>query len=415
MKKLLEYILKVLSKSAIAKYKPMVIGITGSVGKTSTKEAIFSVLRGAFDVRQTSANYNNEIGFPMAILGLRKVGKLVWIPNILKSIWLIIKKHKNYPKILILEMAADKPGDIKYLTDIAKPNIGIVTALGEIPVHIEFFSGPEQISKEKSNIVKALSSNDLAILNYDDSAVLNMSQVSKAQVMTFGFNQGADVMASDLNYYISQADEISAGITFKVNYQGKSVPFKLKNALAKHQVYSALCGVCVGMKLGLNLLQIGQALENLDYPKHRMKLEKGIKNTFIIDDTYNASPIATKAGLQTLNDFGNKIIEKQGIGRKIAVLGDMLELGQYTVKAHNEIGELAGQIADILVCVGSRAKLIAETARQSMNDNIYAFDTSDEAKLKVQDLIKQGDIILIKGSRAMKMENIVEEIIFRFD
>ena len=415
MKKLLEYILKVLSKSAIAKYKPMVIGITGSVGKTSTKEAIFSVLRGAFDVRQTSANYNNEIGFPMAILGLRKVGKLVWIPNILKSIWLIIKKHKNYPKILILEMAADKPGDIKYLTDIAKPNIGIVTALGEIPVHIEFFSGPEQIAKEKSNIVKALSSNDLAILNYDDSAVLNMSQVSKAQVMTFGFNQGADVMASDLNYYISQADEISAGITFKVNYQGKSVPFKLKNALAKHQVYSALCGVCVGMKLGLNLLQIGQALENLDYPKHRMKLEKGIKNTFIIDDTYNASPIATKAGLQTLNDFGNKIIEKQGIGRKIAVLGDMLELGQYTVKAHNEIGELAGQIADILVCVGSRAKLIAETARQSMNDNIYAFDTSDEAKLKVQDLIKQGDIILIKGSRAMKMENIVEEIIFRFD
>jgi len=414
MRLLLKFILKLLSKAVIKKYKPLVIGITGSVGKTSTKEAVFQVLRKRFSVRANDANFNNEIGFPMAILGLKTPGKLIWIKNILSSIKLLLVKDRFYPKVLVLEMAADRPGDIKYLVNIARPKIGIITGVGELPVHVEFYSGPDQVAKEKSELVKSLPGDGLAILNHDDEVVYDMKDVTKTKVITFGFEDNAEISASDLRYFFENSDskEVRAGLSFKVSNKKSTVPFRLNNALGRPQVYSVLAATAVGLYFGMNLVEISQTLENFDFPPHRMKLLKGINNSFIIDDTYNASPLSVHAALDTLKDFGEKIISKIECGRKIAVLGDMLELGTFTEKAHRQVGNLAGERVQYLFTVGSRAKFIADSAfNQLPKENIKTFDNADEAKEEIKKFIKEGDIVLVKGSRAMRMEKIVEELI----
>lgn len=409
MRKLLQIILKLLSKAVIKKYKPIVIGITGSVGKTSTKEAVFSVLKGKFNVGANDASFNNEIGFPMAILGLKKPGRLIWIPNLLKSFGLLLFKNKKYPEILVLEMGADKPGDIGYLINIAKPEIGIITAVGELPVHLEFYSGPEEVAKEKSKLIESLPLKGFAVLNYDDEVVFRMRDLSRGEVMTYGFNAGADLKASDLIYFIQTDYQVAAGLSFKLNYEKSTVPFRLTDALGRHQVYAALAAIAIGLHFGMNLVEISQVLERMEFPKQRMKLVRGKKNSWIIDDTYNASPLSTHAALDTLKEFGDKAITKAGNGRKIAVLGDMRELGVFVEKAHRLIGNLAGERVEYIFTVGSAAKFIADSAfNQLPKENIMSFDNSDEAGEYLKNFIQEGDIVLVKGSRAMKMEKVVE-------
>lgn len=409
MRKLLQIILKILSRAVVKKYQPLVIGITGSVGKTSTKEAVFVVLKNKFKVRANDASFNNEIGFPMAILGLKKPGRLIWIFNILESLDLLFFKNKKYPEILVLEMGADKPGDLDYLIDIAKPKIGVVTAVGELPVHLEFYSGPEQVAKEKSKLIQALPPDGFAVLNYDDEIVFEMGQSSKAEVITFGFNQGAVLQASDVSYFVDSNSNISGGLSFKVSYEKSFVPFRLGNALGRHQIYAALAAAAVGLHFEINLVEISQALEKLEFPKQRMNLIKGIKDSLIIDDSYNASPLSTHAALDTLKEFGDKVISKTGTGRKIAVLGDMKELGIFTERAHRLIGNLAGERAEYLFTVGPAAKFIADSAfNQLLAENIMSFNDVREAKETIRAFVREGDIILVKGSRLMELEKIVE-------
>ena len=409
MRSILQKVLKVLSKAVIKKYNPTVIGITGSVGKTSTKDAVFAVLKGKFNVRANDASFNNEIGFPMAILGLKKPGRLIWISNLVKSLESLIFKSKNYPEILVLEMGADKPGDLDYLINIANPKIGIVTAVGELPVHLEFYSGSEEVAKEKSKLVQSLPSDGLAILNYDDEIVFEMKDLSKAEVRTFGFSDGANIRASDMSYFLDASEKVGGGISFKVNYEKGFVPFRLANALGRHQIYASLAATAVGLHFRMNLVEISQALEQLEFPKQRMKLLKGVKNSWIIDDSYNASPLSTHAALDTLKEFGDKVIAKGGLGRKVAVLGDMKELGIFTEKAHRLIGNLAGERTQYLFTVGPAAKFIADSAfNQLPKENIMSFDNVSEAGEYLKSFIQEGDIVLVKGSRAMKMEKIVD-------
>ena len=409
MRLILQKILKALSKAVIKKYKPIVIGITGSVGKTSTKEAVFSVLKTKFNVRANDASFNNEIGFPMAVLGLKKAGRLIWIPNLLRSFKLLLSKNKSYPEVLVLEMGADKPGDIGYLIDIAKPEIGIITAVGELPVHIEFYSGPEEVAEEKSKLIQGLPSNGFAVLNFDDEIVFRMRDLSRAETITYGFNAGADLRASDLMYFVQMNEQIIGGLSFKLNYEKSSVPFRLANALGRHQVYAALAAAAVGLHFKMNLVEISQALEKMEFPKQRMKLMKGMRNSLIIDDSYNASPLSSHAALDTLKEFGDKVIAKNEKGRKIAVLGDMKELGIFTEKAHRLVGNLVGERAEYLFTVGPAAKFIADSAfNQLPKENIMSFNDSVEAEEYLKSFIQEGDVVLVKGSRAMEMEKVVE-------
>ena len=434
MRRLLQLTLKVLSKAVIKKYNPTVIGITGSVGKTSTKEAVFAVLsvkggsaagKERFRVRRAVGSFNTEEGLPLAVLGDwseddlklvskygpsgKKIRKLFfWFGVVISGFFnLIFIPKSKYPEILVLEYGADRPNDIGKLLGIVRPKIGIVTALGEMPVHVEYYSGPEQVAKEKAKLVQALPPQGLAVLNHDDWTVFDMKDLSRAETMTFGFDPHATVRASDVNYFTGDG----AGISFKLNFENNFIPFRLSNALGRHQIYAVLAATAAGIHFGMNLVDISRALENLEFPKQRMKLLRGIKNSWIIDDSYNASPLSTQAALDTLKEFGDKMISKTGSGRKIAVLGDMKELGVFTEKAHRLIGNLAGEKTDYLFTVGRAAKFIADSAFNQMpKENIISFDLADEAGEQLKNFIQEGDIILVKGSRAMEMEKIVEAI-----
>lgn len=338
MKKIVEKILKILAAAVVKKYRPFIIGVTGSMGKTSTKEAVFAVLSKKFSVRRNIKNYNNEIGVPLTILGRDSGGRspFKWLAVFFAGLRLLYSKNE-YPQILILEMGADKPGDLKYLVSFVDPNIGVITGIGDVPVHIEFFKSPVQVAREKARLIEFLKADDFAILNFDDKAVSAMAGKTKAKVLTYGFGEGAKVRAT--NYLLNIGfDPSLSGISFKIEYDGKAVPVRLDGILGEHQVYPMLAATCVGLAKGMNLLEIIEGLKNYKAPKGRMQMLEGIKHTWILDDSYNASPAATLAALETLAKFEGR--------RKIAVLGDMLELGEFTEEMHRQIGEKASRSAD---------------------------------------------------------------------
>ncbi len=403
MQKILQFKLGILAGIYLWKYKPMIIGVTGNAGKTSTKEAIGAVVGHIKNVRVSDGSSKNELSLPLSIIGgwdeeYYEQGSSLWFwfKVLVGGYWSLVV-GQSYPEVLILEYGADKPGDIKKLVSKYKPHISVVTTVGDVPVHVEFFKEADSVANEKSNLVKVLSPSDFAILNHDDHRVLEMKSKTKARVITYGFNEGADVRPSDVEY-ISDEEGRPIGVNFKLNQGGHFVPVMIRGSLGKSQAWSAAAASAVGLALGMNLVQIDEALRGYHGPKGRLKILRGIKNSNIIDDTYNASPAATHLALETLRDVPAL--------RKIAVLGDMLELGEHSEKAHRAIGVFASGIVDILVCVGPRAKDIAS----AFSKEVFVFDNSNDAKSKVKELISEHDLVLVKGSQGMRMERIVEEI-----
>ena len=418
MSNLLARLLKKLASAVIWKYRPGIIGVTGSVGKTSTKRAIAVVLGSNRQIRAAPASLNNEFGVPLTILGewnseelalvskksapggrtLRKI--FFWLKVIVRGAYLIVFSPKsNYPEILILEYGADRPGDIKYLLSIARPNISVITAVGEIPVHVEFYAGPEEVAREKARLIECLPSAGFAVLNYDDARVRDLDNRTRAHVMTYGFGQGAQVRISGLEHRLK--NNAPVGIGFKLSYGGGVVPVKLDGVLSKSQAYAAAAAACLGLIFGLNLVKISEALKDYRPAPGRLELKVGVGSSWVIDDSYNASPAAMRAALDTLRILPGK--------RKIAVLGDMLELGKYTTQAHSQVGRLVARSANILVTIGPAAKFIAEGAKTAglPKRNIYSFMTAPEAQEPLANLIRRGDLILVKGSRAMHLEEVV--------
>ncbi|MFA6254689.1 MAG: UDP-N-acetylmuramoyl-tripeptide--D-alanyl-D-alanine ligase [Patescibacteria group bacterium] len=410
-KKILELKLRFLAKAILNKYKPEVVAITGSVGKTSTKEAIYTVLASAFNCRRNQKNYNNEIGIPLTIIGAEAGGKnpFKWFGVFIKAAGLLIKKDNNYPKILVLEMGADRVGDIKYLTSFVPVKVGVITTIA--PVHLEFFGTLEMIAKEKGMLIQNLAKDGYAVLNYDDKLVQPMRERTKAKVITFGNLPQADVSASDIaiSHDVSYKDVSTIqGISFKVVYQGKTVPVLLPKVLGRHLVPTALAAIAVGIIYNLNLHNIVAALKNFQPPLGRMRIIPGIKNTLIIDDTYNSSPLAVRQALYQLSQ-----INLNSHHKKYAVLGDMLELGVIAEQAHQEIGEAVVEYGiDYLITVGeiSRDTVRGAIKKGMSKDHCFNFPNSLEAGKFLQQRINEGDLLLIKGSQGMRMEKAVKEL-----
>ncbi len=351
----LEKILKFLAILILKKYQPKIIGITGSVGKTSSKEAIFTILNLHYQVRKNEKNYNNEIGLPLTIIGAESGESSIikWLGVFIKALGVLIFPVK-YPEILILEMGADRPGDIKYLTDFIKCNVAVLTDISES--HLEYFKTIDNVIKEKWTLVKSLKSNGLAILNIDNQKILkskNQEKNSNLRFLTFGFSEGADLKALEVIYNYNDNKKEIYGLSFKLNYKGTIIPIRLRNILAKHNIYATLTAIAVGIEFKLNLVEIATSLEKFSMPTGRMNLIEGIKNTSIIDDTYNASITSTISALEVLKEIQAP--------RKIAVLGDMLELGLETESGHKSVGKKFLEIKDgIFFAVGERMQFAAE-------------------------------------------------------
>ena len=424
-KKFIQKILKILAKRAIKKYQPIVIGVTGSVGKSSTKEAIYQVLKNDFRIRKSQSNYNNEIGLPLTILGFKTAGKNIfdWLGIFLKAIFNLPGKE-NYPEILILEMAADHPGDIAYLLRIVKPQIGVLTSIS--PTHLEFFKEIENVFAEKQLLIKNLPLNGWAILNKDDKLIAPLGNKIRSKVLTFGLEEEAMVRGIEISLSQSlEKKEIELkGLQFKIKYQGHVVPVFLSGVISHSQVYAILAAVAIGLSLNLNLLTIANYLSSYQHLPSRMSVLKGKKGIVIIDDTYNSSPLAVKEALRTLSEI--KIASES---RKFVVLADMLELGKKSKDLHYEIGEeVAKGNFNFLLTYGKESREIARGAREKVRPksdlesdlgseearnekNIFSFEHQNQLIKFLKENILAGDMILVKGSRGMKMEKVVKALI----
>jgi len=408
MRKILEGKLKLLARLILRRYRPTIIGVTGSLGKTSAKEAVHQVLAGRLQVRMSQKNYNNEIGLPLTIIGATSAGRSLggWLGVFLRALRLILVKDKDYPRVLILEMGVDRPGDMAYLTAIAPPLVGIVTSVSYS--HLEYFGTMAKIKEEKQVLIENLDTKGLAILNYDNEGSRSMAAASRARVITYGLREGADLMAQDIVYNFTKGTYELAGLNFKMNYRGAVVPVFMDHVMSETVLYAALAAAAVGIYFEMNLVDIAKALRNFYLPKGRMNVLAGIKHSFIIDDTYNSSPEAALAAVDILGR-----IKTDETATKYAVLGDMLEIGSYTEEGHRRLGEAVVKSGiRHLIAVGERARDIIRGATEAglSDDFIFHFDHAAEAGSFLQNRLKAGDVILVKGSQGMRMEKIVKEI-----
>lgn len=417
LKQIVVKILNLEARLILRKYKPKIVGITGNVGKTSTKEAVAAVLGTQYRVRKSAKSYNSEFGVPLTVIGCQTAWNSLWgwLENIYRGLILILFKE-NYPAWLVLEIGADRPGDIKSIIKWIKFDVAIVSRLPDVPVHIEFFKSKEQVIDEKMSLPLSIRPAGLVILNADDANVMSRREAIKAKVVTYGFSPEAEVRASNDHVMYEEQAGISApvGLAFKVDCQGNNVPVRVPGAVGSHLVYPILAAIAVGAELGINLIKGIEALATHATPPGRLHIVPGMNNSTILDDTYNSSPVAVEAALKALNQIETR-------GHKIAVLGDMMELGSHTAEAHKQIGEIAGQIANMLVTVGVRSKFTYGTALAHSTssgpsaggfnpDKLFHFDSAKEAGEYLKTIIRVGDIILVKGSQSMRMERVVEAI-----
>jgi len=403
-RKLIQYILNILARLILWRYHPVVIGVAGSVGKTSTKEAIYTVLKNNYRVEKNEFNLNTEIGLPLTIIqgkdARRRIG--LWFYNIFHALRLIIFKDKNYPSLLILEMSEDAPGMLKYLVNLARPQIGVVTAIGNPPVHLKYYKNIEEVIQEISYLPQHLPSGGTAILNADYLSSPLMGNKKAASVMTYGFQDTADVRITD--YKLIHEDDLNhLGCSFRLEYQGSYVPLQLEGVFGRAQAYALAAAAAVALSFKMNLVKIAELVRGYKIVGGRTHFLSGINDSWILDDSYNACPDSVRNALD--------LIKEIPASRKIVCLGDMKELGYMANQAHREIGKAVASIANIFIGVGEKMKLAQEVITNEYPAvKTYWFPNSGEAAQKTKSLIKKGDLILVKGSRVMEMEKITQAL-----
>jgi UDP-N-acetylmuramoyl-tripeptide--D-alanyl-D-alanine ligase len=392
------------AKLVLKKYNPKIIAVTGSVGKTSTKDAIYHAISHWSFTRKSEKSFNSEIGVPLTILGVPNgwSNPITWIRNIFEGLELILLPN-NYPKWLVLEIGADRPGDIESITKWLKPDISVITRLSKVPVHVEYFQSVGELIREKSFLVQSTKIDGFVILNSDDEDVLNFANLVENKKFSYGTSSDADILGK--KYKISYERSLPVGIQFEVMNGEVVETVSLTGVLGVQQMYPVLAALAVGQALGLPLTDLAKVFDTYEIAPGRMKLIKGVKDSIIIVDTYNSSPVALFEALNTLKGLKTK-------GRKFALLGDMLELGSYSGDEHKKAGMEASTSCDFLVTVGIRSRLIVEGALNAgmPESNILQFDDSRSAGKYMETVVAKGDVVLAKGSQGMRMEKAVEEI-----
>lgn len=345
-----------------------VIGITGSVGKSTTKEMIAEVLSTRYRTLKSPGNLNNEIGLPLTLLRLTS-------------------GHQR----AVLEMGFYVPGEIAFLCDIAQPQIGVVTNIGT--VHAERAGSQEAIARGKSELVQALppAPEGVAILNFDDPWVRKMEERTKARVFFYGLSPEANLWADNVTGLGLD------GIRFRLHYRGETLHVKIP-LIGRHSVHTALRAAAVGLAEGMNWQEILEGL-NQGHTQLRLAAVRSQSGALLLDDTYNASPESMLAALNLLDELE---------GHKIAVLGDMLELGTYERAGHEMVGLRAAQVAHVLLTLGTKAHIIADAARRAgmKKSAIFEFEEFDPLMEWLLVNLTKKDTVLIKGSHGLRMDRI---------
>ncbi len=406
VKKKFAAVLGMLARMVLHSRQPIVIGITGSVGKSSTKEAIALVLSKNYTVRFSPGNYNNEFGLPAAILGVPSPGRspALWVKAVFHAFALSCRLER-YPEVLVLEMGVDHPGDMDYLLRIVRPNIGVLTRIAAS--HLVHFDSLAHIAKEKGKLIAALPEEGFAVLNADDERVMQQNERTKAKVISYGLAATSTLVADNIR--LLQEGSRIEGISFKLNSGGKSIPVRLPHIIARHHLSSVLAAVAVGMALRMNLVDIASALAEYAPLPGRMNLLSG-HGIRIIDDTYNASYVSTEAALATVRE----IIAP----RKVVILGDMLEIGVDSDEVHRSLRDaIIASGATVFIGVGQRMRFLADALRGTHfpEKNIFHFLDPVTAGESLGAYIRPGDLVLVKGSQGLRMEFIVARFLDDWD
>lgn len=397
-KKLIIITLTYESRIVLCLKKPTIIAITGSVGKTSTKDALFTILQPHVTVRKTHKSYNSDFGIPLSVLGLPNAwGNMVgWCKNILSGFMSFFSR--NYPKYLVLEVGADHPGDISKPAKWLTPKYAVFTCFPDVPVHVEFFDSPEAVIKEKETLAQYTQKNGVLILNHDDRRVMSMVGRFPQKIVSYGMSGEATL---SLTSFSVKKEDNTFVATGTLVYKNETHYVHIPHLITHTQILQALPGILVLLEEGFSFTDAVTGILQLEPTKGRLSVLQGINQSIIIDDTYNASPIAMTHALEVLTHMPE-------VTRRIAVLGDMMELGSHTETEHRKIGQYISKLQlDMVVCIGSRAKFIYEEVQKTSKIHIRWFETSEKAGIFIKEQIQKNDCILFKGSQSVRVEKAV--------
>ena len=351
------------------KFPVTLIGISGSNGKTSTKEMLTAILELEGPTLKNKGNLNNWIGLPL-------------------SLFFLNEDHR----FAVMEMGMNHSGEIARLCQIAKPSVGLLTNIG--PAHLEGLGTIAAVAKAKGELFEALEADHWAVINIDDPRIRELARTCKARKIDFGLAPEAQVRGERL-------ENTGQGIRFRIFFQGEEEVFL--PVQGEHNISNALGAAAAALALGLSLQKVKQGLEHFHLPEHRLQLKKGLRGIRLIDDTYNANPTSMKAALRAFDSL------RQGKGGGL-VLGDMLELGDQAVEAHRELGRLIGEMGvDYLLCLGPLSKELVKEAQNGFRPPLKAFGVLNYREIidLLPGIVREGDWVLVKGSHGMNMEAIV--------
>ena len=347
------------------------VGITGNVGKTTAKEAIAAALGARYRVLKTSASFNNEIGVPLTLLGLEP-------------------SHE----VAVIEMGFYVPGEIADLCRLVRPRVGVITRIPERPVHFSRTPSVAAIAAGKAELIESLPSDGVALLNADDPLVRGLAPRTKARVVLFGESTDAGLRASDV-----RASGLE-GLRFTATYQGESADVAVP-VPGRHVLVAALAALGSARALGVPLSEAAIALGTLEQPRHRMEIRRA-PHLVVIDDSYNASPAAVMAALAVLREVR---------GRRLAVIGDMLELGTMSADAHEEVGREAARSTDVLIGVGELARTAVEAAKRAGLKETHVVADGAEALVLLKRLLRPDDTVLVKGSHSLALDRLADALV----
>jgi UDP-N-acetylmuramoyl-tripeptide--D-alanyl-D-alanine ligase len=359
--------LQELARGYLAAFSVPVVAITGSNGKTSTKDMVAQVLSTAFAVHATEGNFNNEIGVPLTVLGL-----------------------EEHHELVVVEMGMRGLGQIRRLTEISPPNFGVITNIG--PVHLELLGGMGNIAQAKGELLEAMDANGVAILNGDDPSVRGQARSFKGRIVYYGLDVANDVVGRGINL------DVEGRPSFTIRHEQQEVQVQLALP-GVHNVWNACAALAVGLQFGVSLEKGAVALTELASSAMRLEVRRTPRGIIVVNDSYNASPASMQGALNTLGHMYCS-------GKRVAILGDMLELGEIAESAHIEVGRHAGECAKQLIFIGQYASLMQQGAgRGEVFASTDQFLDSHELKLE------SGDLVLVKASRGLLFEKIVEELL----
>ncbi len=411
---------------ALKREGAFVIAVTGSVGKSTTKQAIGAVLQSDVlenRVRVPKNSFNNELGVPLTVFGHPAPGRspFGWASLLMDAFrmrWGWIHTGVN---TFVFEMGADKPGDLEYLTTIAKPDIAVVTAITNdddslVPVHASNYPSLDALAEEKSQLVKALKPGGVAVLNADDKKVFGMRHLTTERALTFGEADGTDVRIVLCKIVTERGDggNIPVGLEVHLENYQRQYHAVIPGVFGRSAAYAYAAAVAVADAMDVSPEQIAEFGRHFKPVNGRTRILPGIKHTTLFDDTYNASPASV---IQAVKDLGS--VEKIEGQRTIACLGEMRELGPKSEEMHRRVGaETAKAGIDVLVCCGifGRAILDGALANGMSQDRAFFIEDTPEAGLFIQEMLKPGDIILAKASqgtletKGVRMERVIKEL-----